>query len=52
MSDNSNLPALSKQVTELVLAGSLSHAEEALPKPPTSSATWPWWKCSTTSRRK
>jgi hypothetical protein len=25
----SNLPALSKQVTELVLAGSLSHAEEA-----------------------
>ncbi|QJD91913.1 hypothetical protein HH213_18530 [Duganella dendranthematis] len=29
MSDNSNLPALSKQVTELVLAGSLSHAEQA-----------------------
>ena len=32
MSDNdkSNLPALSKQVGELVLAGSLQHAEEAL----------------------
>lgn len=30
MSDNkSNLPALSKQVTELVLAGSLQHAEQA-----------------------
>ena len=29
MSDTSNLPALSKQVTELVLAGSLEHAEEA-----------------------
>ncbi|UTY56000.1 hypothetical protein [Massilia sp. erpn] len=29
MSDNSNLPAISKQVTELVLAGSLSHAEQA-----------------------
>jgi hypothetical protein len=29
MSDKSNLPALSKQVTELVLAGSLSHAEQA-----------------------
>ena len=29
MSEKSNLPALSKQVTELVLAGSLSHAEEA-----------------------
>jgi hypothetical protein len=30
MSDNkANLPALSKQVSELVLAGSLSHAEEA-----------------------
>lgn len=30
MSDTTNLPALSKQVSELVLAGSLSHAEEAL----------------------
>lgn len=29
MAENSNLPALSKQVTELVLAGSLSHAEQA-----------------------
>jgi hypothetical protein len=29
MADNSNLPALSKQVTELVLAGSLGHAEQA-----------------------
>src|SRR4051812_41473749 len=29
MDDKSNLPALSKQVTELVLAGSLSHAEQA-----------------------
>ncbi|MYN25848.1 hypothetical protein [Duganella levis] len=29
MSEKSNLPALSKQVTELVLAGSLSHAEQA-----------------------
>ncbi|WP_256079857.1 hypothetical protein [Massilia sp. YIM B04103] len=29
MSDNSNLPAISKQVTELVLAGSLGHAEQA-----------------------
>jgi len=29
MSGNSNLPALSKQVSELVLAGSLAHAEEA-----------------------
>jgi hypothetical protein len=29
MSSNSNLPALSKQVSELVLAGSLSHAEQA-----------------------
>ncbi len=29
MSDKSNLPALSKQVTELVLAGSLGHAEQA-----------------------
>ena len=29
MSANSNLPALSKQVSELVLAGSLSHAEQA-----------------------
>ncbi|MGB9990934.1 hypothetical protein [Pseudoduganella rhizocola] len=29
MSDNKNLPAISKQVTELVLAGSLSHAEQA-----------------------
>ena len=29
MSEKSNLPAISKQVTELVLAGSLSHAEEA-----------------------
>lgn len=30
MSETTNLPALSKQVSELVLAGSLSHAEEAL----------------------
>ena len=32
MSDDnkSNLPALSKQVSELVLAGSLQHAEQAL----------------------
>ena len=29
MSANSNLPALSEQVSELVLAGSLSHAEQA-----------------------
>ncbi|NHZ40191.1 MULTISPECIES: hypothetical protein [Massilia] len=29
MSENSNLPALSKQISELVLAGSLSHAEQA-----------------------
>jgi hypothetical protein len=29
MSDNSNLPALTKHVSELVLAGSLHHAEEA-----------------------
>ena len=29
MSEKSNLPALSKQVSELVLAGSLSHAEQA-----------------------
>ena len=29
MADNSNLPALSRQVTELVLAGSLGHAEQA-----------------------
>lgn len=29
MSDKTNLPALSKQVTELVLAGSLGHAEQA-----------------------
>lgn len=29
MTDNKNLPALHKQVTELVLAGSLSHAEQA-----------------------
>ncbi|MFA9217839.1 MAG: hypothetical protein ACEQSK_12145 [Sphingomonadaceae bacterium] len=29
MTEKSNLPALSKQVTELVLAGSLSHAEQA-----------------------
>jgi hypothetical protein len=29
MSEKSNLPALSKQVTELVLAGSLGHAEQA-----------------------
>ena len=29
MSEKSNLPAISKQVTELVLAGSLSHAEDA-----------------------
>lgn len=29
MSDKTNLPALSKQVSELVLAGSLAHAEEA-----------------------
>ncbi|MCG2585710.1 hypothetical protein [Massilia sp. TS11] len=29
MSDNSNLPAVVKQVTELVLAGSLQHAEQA-----------------------
>ncbi|MBA5689498.1 hypothetical protein [Rugamonas apoptosis] len=29
MSENSNLPALRKQVTELVLAGSLGHAEQA-----------------------
>jgi hypothetical protein len=29
MDDKSNLPALSKQVTELVLAGSLGHAEQA-----------------------
>ncbi|MBA5605286.1 hypothetical protein H3H36_07935 [Duganella sp. FT3S] len=29
MSEKSNLPALRKQVTELVLAGSLSHAEQA-----------------------
>lgn len=29
MTEKSNLPAISKQVTELVLAGSLSHAEEA-----------------------
>jgi hypothetical protein len=29
MSDNSNLPALTRQVSELVLAGSLGHAEEA-----------------------
>lgn len=29
MSDNANLPALTKQVSELVLAGSLQHAEEA-----------------------
>ena len=28
MSDNSNLPALSKQISELVLAGSLSHADK------------------------
>jgi hypothetical protein len=30
--DKSNLPALSRQVNELVLAGSLQHAEEALSK--------------------
>ena len=29
MDDKSNLPALTKQVTELVLAGSLGHAEQA-----------------------
>lgn len=29
MQDNKNLPALSRQVTELVLAGSISHAEDA-----------------------
>ena len=29
MTDKANLPALSRQVTELVLAGSLSHAEDA-----------------------
>ena len=29
MNDKSNLPALSKQVSELVLAGSLAHAEQA-----------------------
>ncbi|MES2164449.1 MAG: hypothetical protein V4476_25115 [Pseudomonadota bacterium] len=29
MTEKSNLPALSKQVTELVLAGSLGHAEQA-----------------------
>lgn len=29
MSEKSNLPALSKQVTELVLSGSLGHAEQA-----------------------
>ena len=29
MTDKANLPALSRQVTELVLAGSLGHAEEA-----------------------
>ncbi len=29
MSDKANLPALSKQVSELVLAGSLQHAEQA-----------------------
>ncbi len=29
MNDKSNLPALSRQVSELVLAGSLSHAEQA-----------------------
>lgn len=29
MSDKANLPALTKQVSELVLAGSLQHAEEA-----------------------
>jgi hypothetical protein len=32
MSEKTNLPALSKQVSELVLAGSLQHAEEALSK--------------------
>ena len=29
MNDKANLPALSKQVSELVLAGSLHHAEQA-----------------------
>src|SRR3990167_991975 len=29
MTDNKNLPAISLQVTELVLAGSSAHAEEA-----------------------
>ena len=29
MSEKANLPALTKQVSELVLAGSLQHAEEA-----------------------
>ena len=29
MSENSNLPALTRQVSELVLAGSLHHAEQA-----------------------
>ena len=31
--NKSTLPALSKQVGELVLAGSLQHAEEALSQP-------------------
>lgn len=30
MADNSNFPAISRQVTELVLAGSSDHAEEAI----------------------
>lgn len=30
MADNSNFPAISRQVTELVLAGSTAHAEEAI----------------------
>lgn len=30
MADNSNFPAISRQVTELVLAGSTSHAEQAI----------------------
>jgi hypothetical protein len=30
MADNSNFPAISRQVTELVLAGSSAHAEEAI----------------------
>ena len=33
MSEKTYLPALSKQVTELVLAGSLGHAEQAFSEP-------------------